>query len=161
VTRKLRLIGISAILGVLMPLAAGYGAQTAGSPLEEEAARSHGGLLFQIHCASCHGLDARGGGPVAGQLRVPPADLTDLLAGGGSDTLEFPAERLRSVIDGRDDVRAHGSREMPVWGLTFQEAGRDANQEEVVLEKIEDLVEYLRTLQAFEFDEAPEADGED
>ena len=33
---------------------------------------------FQSSCASCHGADAKGKGPVSDQLKVPPADLTML-----------------------------------------------------------------------------------
>lgn len=142
-------------------IARGEDERTADSQLKVEAARSHGALSFQIHCASCHGLDGCGGGPVAEHLRVAPADLTKLLERDDAGKLEFPAERLRLMIDGRDDVRGHGSREMPVWGLTFQDAGRDANQEEVVLEKIADLVEYLRILQVSEPEEPPDTNGAD
>src|SRR5436190_4594032 len=31
--------------------------------------------LFQFYCATCHGQDARGTGPVAAALKAPPADL--------------------------------------------------------------------------------------
>ena len=31
--------------------------------------------LFKSYCASCHGLDARGKGPMAAVLLVPPSDL--------------------------------------------------------------------------------------
>ncbi|MCP4204883.1 MAG: cytochrome c [bacterium] len=161
-TSRWCLIGLAAVLGVVMPAVASDGDQLAADPqLEAEDARSRGALLFQIHCASCHGLDAGGEGPVADHLRVPPADLADLLAPDDSGDLVFPVERLRQVIDGREDVRGHGSREMPVWGLSFQDAGRDANQEEVVLEKINDLVEYLRTLQVSDADEPPDTNGVD
>lgn len=156
--RQVRLIGLSAILGIVVVTSAasvsGQDERSAEPQLEAEASRSRGALLFQIHCASCHGLEARGDGPVSEDLRVAPADLTNLLARSDSGVPEFPAERLRLVIDGRNDVRGHGSRAMPVWGLTFQDAGRDSSQEEMVFEKIADLVEYLRTLQESAIEEA-------
>ncbi len=31
--------------------------------------------LFKSYCASCHGLDAKGKGPMASSLKVPPSDL--------------------------------------------------------------------------------------
>ena len=33
---------------------------------------------FQSSCASCHGTDGKGNGPVSEQLKVPPPDLTIL-----------------------------------------------------------------------------------
>ena len=33
---------------------------------------------FQSSCASCHGTDAKGKGPVSDQLKIPPPDLTVL-----------------------------------------------------------------------------------
>ena len=141
-------IGLCAIAGIFVPsLAVGEVETLSGSQIEAEESRSRGALLFQIHCASCHGLDARGSGPVAEHLRVAPANLCNLLERNEAGDLVLPADRLRKVISGREDVRGHGSREMPVWGLTFRDSGRAEDQGEVVAEKIDDLVEYLGTLQ--------------
>ena len=35
-----------------------------------------GSQMYASYCASCHGLDGRGHGPVATELKVPPTDLT-------------------------------------------------------------------------------------
>ncbi len=51
------------------------------------------------------------------------------------------------MIDGRTEVKAHGSREMPIWGFSFQDPGRTDDQETEVRERILDLVEYLKTIQ--------------
>lgn len=115
-----------------------------------EMARGRGALLFQIHCATCHGLEGEGEGPLAKDLRIAPPQLTELVELDESGSPGFPAARLEAVIDGREEVRAHGSREMPIWGLTFQEPGRDGDQEKTVRRKIGDLLEYLRTIQAVE-----------
>lgn len=37
----------------------------------------NGALLIQVHCAACHGTDARGGGELAAQLPVNVFDLRD------------------------------------------------------------------------------------
>jgi mono/diheme cytochrome c family protein len=72
-----------------------------------------GAQLFETLCASCHGVTGKGDGPVAASLSVKAADLTHIsLRSGG----RFPAEDVRRTIDGRFTTRAHGSREMPVWG---------------------------------------------
>ena len=34
--------------------------------------------LFRAYCASCHGMDAKGNGPVAPALKAPVPDLTTL-----------------------------------------------------------------------------------
>lgn len=100
---------------------------------------------FHVYCGSCHGESARGDGPVARDLKVPPADLTALAKANGGT---FPDDRVYRAIDGRTLVRGHGSSEMPVWGLTFEDRGRDADQADAVRERIRDLLAYLRSIQA-------------
>jgi hypothetical protein len=77
-------------------------------------------------------------------LRVRPANLTNLSR---KNDGSFPAEEVRDAIDGREEVRSHGMREMPVWGLSFQEQERDSDQEREVRGQIDDLVAYLRSIQ--------------
>ena len=103
----------------------------------------YGRDLYQFYCASCHGRDARGPGPVAPALRVDPPDLTRLaLRNGGV----FPRERVAAIVEGRIDppLQAHGPREMPVWGPIFR--GLDADQA-ANHARIENIVRYLETLQ--------------
>jgi len=117
----------------------------AGSPAEaREDSVVRGEVLFQAHCAACHGVDGRGDGPAAGDLRTGPGDLTRLRR---VDDAAFPAERLHQVIDGRLELDGHGSREMPIWGLTFRERSRDDDQEAEAAAAIDDLVAYLRSIQ--------------
>jgi hypothetical protein len=101
--------------------------------------------LFGRFCASCHGAQARGDGPVSRSLNVVVPDLTTIAKRYG----EFPAGAIRDVIDGRGiDRRAHGTREMPVWGYEFWiEEGGDVNAQRAVREAINKLVEYLRDVQ--------------
>ena len=100
-----------------------------------------GSQLFRAHCASCHGTDARGTGPVAGQLRHAPADLTQYTRRNGGT---FPSERVHRIIDGRD-VAAHGDREMPVWGQVFKM--QPAASAAAVKERIDAIVRYLEGIQ--------------
>lgn len=101
-------------------------------------------MLYRLHCASCHGKEGHGDGPVAAVLTVRPPDLTRLASRAGG---EFPTEAVRSAIDGRTEVRGHGSREMPVWGLTFAERDRDAARAGEVEAEIHALVRYRKTRQ--------------
>ena len=105
-------------------------------------ANSIGGQLFRTYCASCHGTDARGTGPLAEQLRRSPPDLTTFTERNGG---MFPSERVRRIIDGRG-VDSHGDREMPVWGDAFQRT-RGGLTEEAVRERIGAIVTYLEGIQ--------------
>lgn len=71
---------------------------------------------FQSSCASCHGTDGKGKGPVSEQLKVPPPDLTILAK---SNNGVFPTSRVYETIDGSKTISAHGTREMPIWGERF------------------------------------------
>jgi mono/diheme cytochrome c family protein len=101
--------------------------------------------LFGRFCGSCHGSEGRGDGPVSRSLNVAVPDLTTIERRYG----EFPAGVIRDVIDGRGiDKRAHGTREMPVWGYEFWvEEGGDVNAQRAVRNAIDKLVEYLRSIQ--------------
>jgi mono/diheme cytochrome c family protein len=111
----------------------------------DEAPDMSGAELFQVFCASCHGKDARGDGPVAKTLKPTVPDLTRIAARNGG---KFPAERVRETIDGQDIPRAHGTRAMPVWGWDFYAINReDRVRRERVKELIERLVKYLASIQ--------------
>lgn len=99
---------------------------------------------FEHNCAACHGLDARGDGPVAEFLIRQPPDLT-LLAARNED--RFPEEYAFWIIDGRADVRTHGTREMPVWGDEFNRDSTGLALNPDAVTRINNLVEYLRLLQ--------------
>ncbi len=129
---------LAALLGWALTAA---GTAAAQAP---EHAVERGALLYRIHCANCHGDSGAGDGPMADVLCEPPTDLTRLAAAAGG---EFPAEEVRRAIDGREAVRGHGRQEMPVWGLTFQERGRDTDQEAEVRGRIDDLLAFLRSIQ--------------
>ena len=60
---------------------------------------------------------------------------------------EFASDEVHAAIDGREDVRTHGSREMPVWGIGLQDRSRDADQEDEVRERIHDLVAFIESIQ--------------
>lgn len=105
---------------------------------------------FRFSCAGCHGEDGRGGGSKAFGLSAAPPDLTTLNARNGG---VFPRERLRRVIDGREDIKVHVDREMPVWGQIFSldaEEGLDdvEGDSTTVRKRIDRLIDFIETLQA-------------
>ena len=72
-----------------------------------------GARLFADNCVACHGASATGDGPLAGDLRPKPADLTLISARNGGT---FPRAQVLSVIDGYSKG-SHPGRVMPEFGL--------------------------------------------
>lgn len=103
---------------------------------------------FNMYCASCHGENGKGNGPKAFGLTIKPPNLTTLT----ERYREFPRDRLARMIDGRDPVPGHGDREMPVWGVWFkaeaaQELGGAEGDEASVTRRVDNLIDYIESLQ--------------
>ena len=131
-------------------MAAVFAVSAAGPALAQDAAgdAAEGAVLYERHCATCHGLDGKGNGPMAGVLVVQPVDLTGLSAGEGG---AFPLLRVVRRIDGRDPLVSHGSP-MPVYGDYFDgpfevAMKTDAGQPILTSQPVVDLVAYLREVQ--------------
>lgn len=102
--------------------------------------------MYARYCSACHGKDGTGNGALRDVLRVPPADLTKIAARGKGT---FEASRVAKFIDGREDVKAHGPRSMPVWGQHFAIEG-DPHTEDLegpAQVKVNALLVYLRSIQ--------------
>ena len=67
--------------------------------------------------------------------------------------------RSRDVIDGRGvDMRAHGTRTMPVWGYEFWvDEGGDVTAQRAVRNAINKIVEHLRSIQRDDDRRAPDS----
>jgi mono/diheme cytochrome c family protein len=94
---------------------------------------------YLSRCAACHGVGAKGNGPLATQLKIAPTDLTRLAERNGGI---FPQSAVNEKIDGRQEVEAHGLRDMPVWGYRYMrgdDIGRKTRQQA--------LIDYLRRIQ--------------
>ena len=116
---------------------------TAGVALGATVTTESGSALFRSYCASCHGMTARGDGPLAANLRVAPSDLTRLAKRNHG---KFDADKVRHAIDGRGPKEIHGGSDMPVWGDALKRAG-EGYSEAKVKERIDSLVEHISTLQ--------------
>jgi mono/diheme cytochrome c family protein len=101
-----------------------------------------GQQMFASYCAPCHGVDARGHGPVSPALKIPPADLTMLSR---SNHGKFPDTHVVTVLENGPELPAHGTALMPVWGPIFGKMNT-TNQQEKLL-RISNLSRYLETLQ--------------
>ncbi len=76
-----------------------------------------GKMEYQSSCAACHGIDAKGHGPVSKELKTRPPDLTVLTKNNNG---VFPFNKVYEMIDGRNStITSHGTREMPIWGYRF------------------------------------------
>lgn len=102
---------------------------------------------FQKYCAACHGIEARGDGPMASILVQKPANLRTLAA---LNNGTFPITRVVMRIDGRDPLVAHGSM-MPIYGHIFDGTDTplkaETGQPIMTNQATVDLVTYLSTLQ--------------
>jgi mono/diheme cytochrome c family protein len=105
-----------------------------------------GAALYDLHCATCHGLEGRGNGPMAPALILQPPPLNGLSAKHGG----FPMLRVVSRIDGRDPLVSHGSP-MPVYGPFFEgddtPLKAETGQPIMTSRPIVDLVAYLQSIQ--------------
>ena len=99
-----------------------------------------GKVEYQSSCAACHGIDAKGDGPVSKELKTRPADLTVLAKNNNG---VFPYEMVYQMIDGRNTtVASHGTREMPIWGYRF-----GPPQAFRLRERMLAVVDYLKRIQ--------------
>ncbi len=97
--------------------------------------------MFRAYCASCHGLDGKGGGPAAPALKNKPKDLTLLSKASGG---KFPAMRVMNSI--KDGTQAgHGSKDMPVWGPILSTVSADSPA--VVTQRVGNLVGFIESIQ--------------
>jgi mono/diheme cytochrome c family protein len=110
------------------------------------AAEANSGQAFYLkYCASCHGMDGKGNGPVAKDLKVEVPDLTALKK---NNKGVFPLARVISSIDGTRKVRGHGEATMPVWGEVFKEELKEKRYPELTrLLKTKAIAEYIGSIQ--------------
>lgn len=99
-----------------------------------------GQTQYRLSCAACHGVDAKGSGPVSKELKTPPSDLTVLARNNNG---VFPYEMVYQIIDGRNSaIASHGTREMPVWGYRF-----GPPQAFQFKKRILAVIDYLKSIQ--------------
>jgi mono/diheme cytochrome c family protein len=84
---------------VLLPLTSPAGKageqQTPKKTVSAASAELSGGEIFKSYCSTCHGSDAKGKGPMAAVLKVPPPDLTTLSRRNNG---KFPEDHIASVL---------------------------------------------------------------
>ena len=121
--------------------------------LVSAAEKSVGQREYENKCVMCHGVTGKGDGWFTAFLKTSPLTLTALKKNNGG---VFPFDRVYEVIDGREQVLVHGSRDMPIWGGQYRsESGREFDSyyglvyvdEGMVRARILALIDYLSRLQ--------------
>jgi mono/diheme cytochrome c family protein len=124
---------------------------TAGSASAQDRKFDFGKREYDSNCANCHGLKGKGDGPYKPFLTKSPTDLTTLSKRNAGI---YPFHAVYAIIDGRQDVAAHGPRDMPVWGAQYSIKSAESymdvpySSESFVRSRILALTEYISRLQA-------------
>jgi mono/diheme cytochrome c family protein len=98
--------------------------------------------MYMAYCAACHGKEGRGDGPAASEFKTAPSNLTLLSA---KNNGKFPELDVASVLQWgpKTTTKAHGSKDMPVWGTLFSSLGDQAQTKH----RIYNLTKYVESLQ--------------
>jgi mono/diheme cytochrome c family protein len=109
-------------------------------PKLDKAAAAKGRTTFVRYCVSCHGMEAKGDGPLAKDLRVPVPDLTQLTEGG-----VYPYDRVVLSVAKGGTVKGHGTDDMPAWGPAFSRT--QGTETTTVDQAIHHVAHYIWSIQ--------------
>ena len=146
----MRVIKLAAVI-LAMTMIAGPAMIAYGADKSAPAKFDLGKREYDSKCAVCHGSAGKGDGPYAGMLNSKISDLTTLAQRNHGI---FPFQWVQEVIDGRHSFKAHGPREMPIWGLDYlgraveSYADGSYDPEAFIRSRILALTEYVYRLQA-------------
>ena len=136
----------TALLPLLMTLC--LWATPPGTALaQQEEIAAVGQQEFRHACAVCHGLGGKGESVMTtlNLLTVRPTDLTQLSK---KHQGQFPFWRVYQIIDGREEVKGHGTRDMPIWGEVFRQSeGGQRVDETYAIGRLLALVYYIQSIQ--------------
>jgi mono/diheme cytochrome c family protein len=137
---------ILAVLAAVFAAGIGYADQTSNKVVVPagKTPANNGKQMYASYCASCHGVDGKGSGPVGLSLKQPPADLTGLSRNNGG---KFPTGHITAVLQFGAQASAHGTAEMPVWGPVFNKLDESAPHSSLRALRISNLAQYIETLQ--------------
>lgn len=132
----LRRMIATTVLGIgFLLLAQSFAPVTQGANKDDR-----GQKLYMQYCASCHGQDGKGGGPVAPSLKTFIPDLTMIEKREG----KFDQNKVQQIISGEIGYSAHGQKDMPVWGYIFRQK---AGGQPVAMVNVFALASYIKSIQ--------------
>ncbi len=121
---------------------------TVGTVSAQEPNSKAGQELYMSYCVQCHGIDAKGDGPMAEMLAIDTPDLSSLAARNDGT---FPTEVVARQIDGRAPMLAHGG-DMPIFG-PFLDSDQNialrlsSGQTMMMGQPLANLIVYLESIQ--------------
>ena len=114
-------------------------------PMKQTSAAS-GEEMYISYCAACHGTSGKGDGPAASEFKTPPTNLTIICP--QSQCGQFPNGYISQVIEtGPQNAKAHGSKDMPVWGPLFSALHSTSSTQSEVKLRINNLSKYIESIQ--------------
>lgn len=130
-------------------LAAAMGLAILAAPA---SAQTMGEREYMTNCGICHGTAPGGPAPYDELLKKKAPDLS-ILAKNNNGV--FPFERVYAMVDGREAVKAHGPREMPIWGDVYNakaaeyyfEFRKGYDAEAYIRARVLALIDYLNSVQ--------------
>ena len=114
------------------------------------AAEIIGEQEFMKNCAVCHGSGGKGNGSIIDFLKESPADLTQIRK---NNNERFPMQATYEIIVDAGRTRAHGNKDMPIWGDKYaqeiieREGEFGMNNGSSSKQRVLELVFYLATIQ--------------
>jgi mono/diheme cytochrome c family protein len=137
---------ILAALAVVVAVGIVYADQSTAKIVVQvnRTAATSGKQMYASYCASCHGMDGRGNGPVAVMLRKQPADLSALSKNNGG---KFPSEHVAAVLQFGAENMAHGTIEMPVWGPVLSKMDVSVPEQSMRQLRVSNLTRYIESMQ--------------
>lgn len=105
-----------------------------------EAQALRGKVIFEEQCISCHGMNEVA--PSRTDLEKKAPDLARIME--RRRAKDFPIVEIAQIIDGRQWVKSHGAREMPVWGEVYDSLGMDKDE---IRGRKGELIAYLMGVQ--------------
>lgn len=105
----------------------------------KQVSASDGRLMYQAYCASCHGMDGRGG-PAAAALKRAPTDLSQLAR---ANRGRYPSLHVQQSI-----LSCEHSQEMPQWRPLFYSLSTGDNMIEATARaRAVNLARFVESLQ--------------
>lgn len=139
-SRPLRTSSLFALALLTAALTAPGQAQIKKVPINRTSADSGASMYFS-YCASCHGADGKGTGPVASALTKEIPDLTLLSKNNNG---EYPSAGVLVTLGRIHGSGPHGNSDMPVWGDVFRGSGSNEADVQMRLYNITRFIEGMQ-----------------